>query len=147
MFNAKSYSQKYAVTFTLHPKVRRFSAEEQYEKYAHQVVSQYVSTVFPGCKMSLVAELTKSYDLHFHGIIQFNMSQLRANCNVPRWFREKFRNHPVIGFVCLKAMTEDSIWIEYISKALKEFKDDLNLNPVITDDYNLFDKYKLISTF
>jgi len=139
MFTADSpkYSQDYAITVTLHPKVRKFTAEQQYDKFAHDVVLIELLKLFPKSRLSLVCELTKSYDIHFHGIISFNMALLKANTNVPRWFRDKFRNQSIIGFVLCKVIDNKDVWIEYILKSLPEFNKDMQRQGLITDDYGI----------
>lgn len=131
------YTQQYAVTITMHPKVRKYTAEEQYERFAHTVVIESLQKLFPSSKITLVCELTKSHDLHFHGIISFNLALLRANQNVPRWFRDKFRNHATVGFVLLKVIDNQEIWLDYILKTVTAFKEDLKLNPILIDEHGL----------
>lgn len=133
-----TFSQHYACTITLQPKTRKLSAEDQYEKYAHEVVLYDLQKIFPRCKLTLVAELTKSYDLHFHGIIQFDRRYIRKNQCIERMFRDRLRLHPIIGFVMLKVITDHNIWLDYITKSQDDFKQDLLLNPVIVDDYYHF---------
>lgn len=136
MFSADlvKYSQKYAITLTLHPKVRKYDAETQYSMYAHEVVLYSLRKLFPQCKLLLVAELTKSFDLHFHGIFQF--ANPSRNANLMRRFRDALRNHPIIGFCCIKVIENDDVWQEYVYKDVANFKLDVGLNPVIVDDYN-----------
>lgn len=129
-------SQEYAVTLTFHPKVRKFTAEEQYELYAHQTV-QYVQQLFPNCKLSLICELTKTFDIHLHGIIQFDLLNIRTNQNMPKMFRDKFRNHSYIGFVLLKVITDDTVWFDYITKSLTDFESDTGKYPVLCDNHKI----------
>jgi len=133
------YTQKYAFTITLHPKVRRLGSEAQYHAYSWPVCD-FIQKKFPKCRLYMVTELTTSFDLHFHGVIQFDRSQLRKNQNMPRYFREAFRGHVFIGFVLLKPIDDEVKWLEYCIKTEKEFKIDMNLNPLIIDQiYNIFD--------
>jgi len=133
------WSQQYACTLTLHPKVRKYTAEEQYEMFAHQLVN-VLQTKFPNIKLTLVCELTKTYDIHFHGIISFDLSSLRKNQNLARMFRDTFRGHPYIGFVLLKQITEDVVWNEYILKSTADFETDINKYPVLIDNHKIYHK-------
>jgi len=130
------FTQEYAVTVTLLPKCRIYTTHEQYLKYANYIL-QIIDGLFPGNKLTMVCEMTKSYDLHFHGIITFDQSCIRSGVNVPRWFRDKFRNHPIIGFVLLKVITEREIWIDYLKKDISHFQGDLNVHPCIRDDFDI----------
>lgn len=128
-----SYSWKYALTLTLLPKVRTMTAEEQMSRYRQEIVP-ILRKFFPNCKLTIVAELTKTYDVHFHGTIQFDMTHMRGIVNPCRYFRDKFRRHKLIGFVLLKVIDNEDIWKDYISKGLKEFYADTGEPPVLVDD-------------
>lgn len=134
MFSAEKYSQKYAITITLKPLVRKLSAQDQFERYAYRVVDD-VRSAFSKCRLQLVSELTKSYDIHFHGVIQFDLKGLKPSLNLPRWFRDKFRASKYIGFVLCKVIDNTEIWKDYISKQLTAFREDIGMCPVIADDY------------
>jgi len=126
-------TQPYALTVTLLPKARLYSAKQQYQTYA-PIIEQQLRAKFPNCRLTLVAELTKTFDIHFHGIIQFDMLYLGKVVNIPRYFRDMFRRHSHIGFVLLKVITEDVIWIDYLKKSIDEFYSDLNEQSTICDD-------------
>lgn len=131
---AIKHTQQYAITLTLHPKVRKMNAEEQYEEYAHQCVSE-LKRLFSNCKLTLICEMTKTFDIHFHGVISFDMATLRSNQNVPKMFRDSFRNHKYIGFVLLKVIDNQSVWNEYIMKSLKDFEKDTGKFPLLINEF------------
>lgn len=130
------HSQQYAITLTLHPKVRKMIAELQYEAYAHQTVGE-IQKFFPNCKTTLFVELTKTFDIHFHGKISFDMRTLRSNQNVPRMFRDVFRDHKYIGFVLLKPITDQSVWDEYITKSSNDFEKDTGKFPMLINEHHV----------
>lgn len=126
MFNGEldkpTYTWPYAVTITLKPQVRRDTAEYQYDKYASYVVTT-IKELFPECILTLVCELTKSFDIHFHGTICFKKSKMRGNVvNVPKWFSDKFRGNKTIGYVLLKVVDDSVKWNDYIMKSITEFE-------------------------
>jgi len=123
MFNGdlgeKVYTQSYACTITLKPAVRRDTCEEQYDKYASYVVNT-IKERYPGCMLKLMCEMTKSYDLHFHGTVNFKINK-RIH-NLYKHFSDSFRGDKIIGFVLLKVITEDTVWDEYIMKSKDDFE-------------------------
>lgn len=129
-------TQCYALTVTLQPKARLDSAKQQYETFA-PLVEQQLRAKFPNCKLTLVAELTKSFDIHFHGIIQFDLLCLGKVQNIPRYFRDMFRRHNKIGFVLLKVMTDEKVWLDYIGKALDEFYLDVGEQAIVCNDHDI----------
>lgn len=122
-------SVEYAITITLKPKL-----------YDHDAVNQYDLTyieVYKKCKsmcnkLTLVAETTKAYNIHYHGIITFT---LKPNVNLMRMFTDAFRRDKLFGYVNIKPIDNDEKWKEYIRKTLKEFRVDLNRPPVLCDDF------------
>lgn len=129
----EGYTQEYAVTVTLLPKVRKYTAVEQYDKYASEVVA-FITQTFPLSKLTLVCELTKSFDIHFHGSIRFSLNAIKNVKNICRFFTDKFRKHAFIGYVCIKVVDNEPVWRQYISKTLKEFSDDVGRRPILRDD-------------
>lgn len=134
-------SCKYAMTITFHPRVRKYGTEEQYERYAHATI-KYLQEMFPGCAMSVVCELTKSYDIHLHGVIRFNLLVMRKKCRIDRMFRDAFRVHPYIGFVMLKQIEDEVGWLNYLQKNIKEFEDDVKRQPILIDDFDVLLDYQ-----
>lgn len=136
MFNGElekpTYTWSYAVTITLKPTVRRYTAEQQYDRFSEYVVKQ-IKEYFPGCLLTLCVELTKSYDIHFHGTINFKISEIPKQVrNYPKWFSDKFRGDKIIGFTLLKVITEHDVWNEYIHKTNVQFTEDTNREPIIS---------------
>ncbi len=128
-----TFTQEYACTVTLQPKCRCLNANAQYKAYT-PMLEQQLRAKFPNCRLSMVAELTKTFDIHYHGIISFDQIHLGRIKNIPRYFRDMFRTHSTIGFVLLKVITEDNIWLDYLLKRKQEFYDDLEESSLICDD-------------
>lgn len=121
---------KYAFTLTLKPSMYKYTSEEQYDRtyllaYKH-VKSRCVY-------VTMIAEHTKAYNIHYHGIITFVMSK---SCPKKK-FVDSFRNHPFIGFVNIKQMENDQGWLDYIKKDLKATREMINRPPIIADDFTV----------
>lgn len=73
---------------------------------------------------TLHCEMTKSFDLHFHGTINFLMSNIPKQVrNMPKWFSDKFRSDKIIGYVLLKVVTDSQIWDAYCIKTSNDFEE------------------------
>lgn len=127
-------SVRYAFTVTLKPK-RWFDwpAEEQYDATA-MPLAEYLKTI--GCKVTLVCELTKAYNVHYHGIITL---PLVKNANLMKRFVDSFRRSKDYGFVNIKPIDNEIGWIEYINKSLADTCKSINRRPIIIDKFNVFD--------
>lgn len=136
MLSAPSeYTQGYAFTITLKPHVRKMTCEEQYD-FCTSYVTKTLKGFYPNCLLSMVAEMTKSYDLHFHGIIKFyNLNN--GIKNISKHFTDRFRGDKIIGYVLLKVMDDDEGWKTYLRKALCEFEASTNRKPIIENFFNV----------
>lgn len=126
------YTWEYAFTVTLRPIMFKTVAEVQFDNSYNDVcdiLDKYK------IKYTLVAELTKSFNIHYHGVCSF---PINLSNNVMKWFHDKFRNLKKLGFVNIKVM-EDRGWIEYIFKNLKETKEGINRRPIIKDMFEYAD--------
>lgn len=135
----EKHSADYSFTITLKPRIFRLNAEDQYDEcYKHVLLRLKQITT----KCTLVAELTKNCNIHFHGICAF---QRYATYNYIKRFHDHFRCRCknkftckcMIGFVNIKLTMNYPGWVDYISKSLKETYDSLSRRPIIIDDYNI----------
>lgn len=120
-------SYEYAFTVTLKPKLYDHDATEQYDNTYHILFETLLRISFKN-QFTLVAEQTKAYNIHYHGII---ILPLKVNCM--KYFHDSFRKSKIFGFVNIKQITEQQIWIDYISKSIKETRDCINRPPIIYD--------------
>lgn len=135
MLNAEnSWTQGYAFTITLKPHVRKMTCEEQYDKFTPYVIKT-LEGFYPNCLYTMVGEMTKSYDLHFHGIIKFQTNKRIKN--LLKHFCDTFRGDKIIGFVLLKVMDDDQGWLTYMGKALDEFQASTGREPIIKEFFPL----------
>jgi len=131
-------SQNYALTITLNPRYRTIGSIEQFDQTGYRI-GEILASKFPHCKLTLIAEFTKSYDIHYHGVISFDISHILKDENLCLIFRDTFRKDRMIGYVLLKPIDNQPVWNEYIRKDYIETKKYLGgKNPVIIDDYNIF---------
>lgn len=128
------WTQGYAFTITLKPHVRKMTCEEQYDKYT-SYVTKTLESFYPNCLYTMVAEMTKSYDLHFHGIIKFKINNRIKNLS--KYFHDSFRGDKIIGYVLLKVMDDDKGWKTYLGKALEEFRASTGREPIIKEFFTL----------
>lgn len=126
------FTQAYAFTVTLKPDCFKQPAEIQYDRTYNQL-KEYLSDM--SFYYTLVAELTKNKNIHYHGVIKFPLPNLR---DVIKMFKDRFRNDKLFGFVDIKVMSDSEGWLDYISKELKETYQSINRRPIIYDGYDLF---------
>lgn len=162
MAKIEDYTQDYALTVTLNPRIREKGTAEQHiymrsyiECILKDRIMQYVAD-YKGIKMkdlkrprlTLVTELTKSYDIHYHGILSFPMSYgLRCpEIFMRNLFRDRYKGNPAkmeqkdyIGFILLKPVEDWGKWSDYIAKDIDDFKQKMKMGPIICDDYEFFE--------
>jgi len=102
------YSVDYALTITLRPVMYMHVAQKQYDIIVPEILS-----IFTECKLILVPELTKQYNVHFHGIINVPLCDGR---DPQKWIHDKVRLHRKIGMICIKQITDYDIWLTYCMK-------------------------------
>lgn len=142
-----SLTTSFAITLTLKPHVRKLTAEVQYDKYVSHILKQFEEKFTHLSLVTLVCELTKSYDLHFHGTIKFSTKILGKYKNIARFFADAFRQDKIIGYVLLKPITDERVWHAYLGKTLKEFNEDICREPIIKNDFLIdFSEYEWIDS-
>lgn len=122
----------YFATVTLHPKLYKNTISEQYDK-TNLLIALLMKQI--RTSSTIVAEQTKSWNLHYHIVIQFNV----RSKNHIKDFYDLFRGSGVFGFVNIKQIEDDAGIRKYISKSLSEFKDCVGRPPVLLDELNFMD--------
>jgi len=114
--------ESYACTFTLRPNMYRHSLKKQYDllKSAVESVPFY---------LSLVCELTNSGNIHAHGIIKEVAKTVQGSFK--QYILEYFRGNKVIGYICLKPITDKDKWVKYCLKNYYQTKVDLYFAPTV----------------
>lgn len=126
------YSVEYAFTLTLKPKIFAQEPEDQYDKTSAHA-SARLKTLSD--QFTLIAELTKNYNIHYHGIIKFPLSKK----DLMKEFYKCFRTDLIIGFVNIRQIDDMPKWTEYISKDLDRTCKAINRRPLIYDNLCIFD--------
>lgn len=140
MGTQKGISQRYAFTVTLNPRMFRDNAEVQYDNVA-EIANVKVSSI--ANKYTMVCELTKNCNIHFHGICDFQLGPVNLIKRFYDYFRCKCKNRYqckcTLGFVNIKVIEDENGWIEYIKKDLKTTYDSICRSPIIHDGLNVFE--------
>lgn len=131
-------SFNYAFTITLKPVSFKLEPEQQYDKTYLHVRSQLISL---GFKVTLVAELTKNMNVHYHGVINFKLGD-DCKIKVIKEFHKQFRNDLIIGFVNIRQIDDDQKWNEYIKKSLHDTNKAIGRRPIISDDFKIFSDFQ-----
>lgn len=126
------YSVEYAYTLTLKPKAFAQEPEDQYDKTSAHA-SARLKTLSD--QFTLIAELTKNYNIHYHGIIKFPLSKK----NLMKEFYKCFRTDLIIGYVNIRQIDDKPKWLEYISKDLSKTKEVIGRRPLVYDSMDNYD--------
>lgn len=126
--DSRSYSVEYSFTITLLPKLYRLEPEVQYDR-TFETIYETLSSITD--KLTLIAECTKSMNIHYHGIIKFPQPFVKKQ------FFKCFRNDAFIGFTNLKQIDKFDGWVTYIKKSFSEFVEEVGRRPVVYDGFNI----------
>jgi len=124
-------SQAYAFTVTIHPRHYKNIAEVQYET----TYKALLLALLPQCLLTLVCELTKNANVHYHGVLKVPLHKYK---DVNKWFRDLFRGSKLFGFVNLTPITDEAGWFAYLTKDLAHTSKVMSRRPILRDDLNLF---------
>lgn len=122
---------KYAFTVTLKPRLFSNSPTEQYDMTYTRLHSILNCLSIPE-SLTLVAELTKACNIHYHGMIIMHVHPKKS---AKVRFHNAFRHERDYGFVNLTQIDDEPGWIAYISKNIKSTKDDIDRPPIICDEF------------
>lgn len=128
---SESFSVDYSFTITLRPKCFTHEPEIQYDDTNFHVRARLAS-ISP--HFTIVAEVTKAWNIHYHGIIKF---VLKDKVDCAKRFHARFRNDNLVGFVNIKQITDYNGWCEYIVKDLQKTTESIGRRPIIRDDYGV----------
>lgn len=128
-------SVRYAYTITLLPKLYKLKPEEQYDKTYIEVVKTLKALNSTICT---VAELTKNYNIHYHGVLQYSFCDKKED--LMKKFYDIFRGHDKFGYVNIKQITDEPKWLEYMSKEIEGTECQINRKPIIIDEFDYYKK-------
>lgn len=122
------YSCDLAFTITLKPVEYRKTYEDQYSGTAYLLTSIFNAG---GCKYTMVAELTKQYNIHYHGIMKIPKDRAKDPI---KWFFDRLRLLQFTGRCECEQVKNYDKWTTYI---IKDIQRDIDIRTVIKDDYNI----------
>jgi len=122
----------YSFTITLKPNLFKEVAEEQYDRTYLVLTKELLSL---SSEVTLVAELTRAANVHYHGMIRFNTTKI----DLRKYFIDHFRKSKYFGFVCIKQIDNLQGWQDYIKKDLKTTKQSIGRPPVLIDQFNILE--------
>lgn len=115
-------------TITLRPVMYKFDIDKQYDETANEL-KVFLKSISE--KITIVAELTKSYNVHYHGIMYTSTTK--------RQFINAFRNDKKFGFVQCTPLANWDKCVEYISKDISHTTNELGRRAILIDTYDVFD--------
>jgi len=124
-------TEAYAITLTLRPIWYKKTIEEQAKLIKDELFRLHGARRL---SLSLVLEYTKAYNLHSHGLIKKHNINALSHL---RQINDIFRGNKIIGFICIKPITDINKWKEYIEKSRDLMIKDIGYHSII-DDFNLF---------
>lgn len=130
-----SFSVDYSLTITLRPKCYTKEPEQQFDDtYEHVRRKLYSLTEH----FTLVAEVTKSFNVHYHAILKFEIDNSKPSVTYLKEIYKCFRNDDLVGFIKCEQTLGRVSWISYLKKDLFHTYNSINRRPIIYDDYDIF---------
>lgn len=107
----------------------------QFDETKHHVL-EAIQRAFSNTKITMIAELHKSTDVHYHGILSCDLPISRQT--IPYKFMNIWRNSKLIGTrnECEQINDYDKV-ASYITQDIPETSKLLGVNPVVIDQYRL----------
>lgn len=147
-------SHKFSFTITLKPFVTSCPPVRQYDM-THNFIKYTLEEHPQVHRVTMVAELTKTCNIHYHGMIDFVFPQEQPldQINVRNIWFDIWRTEGIpkldlrqkhyctlhhIGFTDFRPVTDERGWIEYMKKDFKTFKDTVRRLSMIVDDHHCF---------
>lgn len=112
------------MTVTLLPKAFRLTPEEQYDEYVGKLMNRLLGL---SSRLFVVVELTRSYNLHFHLIVQFTKKSKNHIGDVYNLFRRQTD----FGYINISQVEDESSVIRYMLKDVEETYGSLSRKPII----------------
>lgn len=136
--NLTGYTNFYFITITLKPIMYKTPDKLQY-----LVHIKLLSELLQDYEYLIIPEHTKSYNIHFHGIIRSRMDLNNYKKKPFDFYVHKiFRNHKTIGFIKVEPINDFNKCMLYILKDIEKTYEILDLI-LISEDHNIMDKYHI----
>jgi len=130
-----THTCNFAFTITLKPYMYQYPPEVQLAR-----TSGDIKRMFYNCRMTMIAELTKQCNIHYHGILAFPIKVK----NPTLYFFNRLRGLPkALGKSECSQLIDEDKWVTYLNKDIKEnIKQDV-FYPTIIDDYGIINEVAL----
>lgn len=134
MITSANLSQKYAFTITLKPSMYKWSAREQFMR-TYKQVKDVVKHLGPA---TIVAELTRNGNIHYHGVLQF-FWKVDYKGLITQRFHEAMRNHcNLFGHHNITPVTDEDGWVGYLKKGQESFLQTVEIGAIVSDEFSYF---------
>lgn len=117
----------YFFTITLKPTMYKHTIDIQFDQTYMDLI---VLLKLISNKITMVVELTKALNVHYHGVIRLNCSRIK--------FVNLFRKSKEIGFVNISEVKDLQKVAVYMEKDLKTTKEELHTQPILINQYNFY---------
>jgi len=116
----------YEFTITLKPALYRLSAVEQY-----RLTGQLIRDCFRGFKVSCVAELTTTHNVHYHCMVELESHRIKDG------FLNRFRkHHKYLGRSTCTQLQYYFSYVDYINKSIIDTRGLIG-DPIVVDDFSI----------
>lgn len=117
----------YAFTQTLNSRyLGKKTSTEQYD-LTHELLPKIYTAA--GCKnISMVAELTKNADIHYHGTFTYPGYNLMKVIYI---LKNVMRKYKEFGFAMYKVVDDEEGWVDYLGKEIEQTQEMLGRRPII----------------
>lgn len=132
--NTLKYTSEYALTVTTSRRCHNLTTEEQYKESKKELIDILELNKI---QHSLIFELTKNNDVHYHGIIKVPVNDKIRDIKI--FVCNLFRKRKFLGYICLKEITEYNIWFDYMKKELKITNERTGIYPIVSDMFGVFE--------
>lgn len=141
-------SSPLAFTVTLLPHFTRTRTSVQQLEQSERIVRSFIRRSCPSAKISMVAELTKNSDIHYHALLTGYDNPVIDTLSY--YYNNLKRNKEyskVIGFICIKACPTPEHWVKYMLKDVNKTSSLLGQTSICVDEVKCLDFQLQIDSF
>lgn len=117
----------YEVTLTLRPRLYKLSPEEQ-----HLLVSGILDQLLVPYECSMICELTKENNVHYHGLVE-----LRDLVHRNRFLNHFRKFNTIFGKKTCEQVMYYQSYVDYMKKDIKNTEQIIHY-PIVKDHYGIF---------
>lgn len=121
-----TYSGLLALTVTLKPQMYELTPQRQHKQALPELLT-LLNDHSVKVHM-LVAELTSSYNVHYHATVQVFQTRRRRGKEI---LYNIFRRRTTFGYICVKDIEDEPGWITYMQKDLEKTNEVLRNTEIV----------------